>query len=63
MIELNYVLNLCAEEIERLRRATFDEREACARVCKREFEGYDWADREKDAAADCAAAIRARGEK
>jgi hypothetical protein len=37
------------------------EREACARVCEAEYEGYDWADREKDATKDCARAIRARG--
>jgi hypothetical protein len=39
------------------------EREACAKVCETEYEGYDWADREKDATEDCAAAIRARGSK
>ncbi len=37
------------------------EREACAKVCEAEYEGYDWADREKDATEDCARAIRARG--
>jgi len=36
------------------------EREACAKVCEAEYEGYDWADREKDGAEACAAAIRAR---
>jgi hypothetical protein len=39
------------------------EREACAKVCEAEYEGYDWADREKDATEDCARAIRARGSK
>jgi len=39
------------------------EREACAKVCEAEYEGYDWADREKDATEDCAQAIRARGSK
>jgi hypothetical protein len=38
-----------------------DEREACAKVCEAEYEGYDWADRERDGAEACAAAIRARG--
>ena len=36
------------------------EREACAKVCEAEYEGYDWADREKDGAEACAAAIRSR---
>ena len=40
------------------------EREACAKVCAKvceaEYDGYDWADREKDGAEACAAAIRAR---
>ncbi len=39
------------------------EREACAKVCEAEYEGYDWADRERDGAEACAAAIRARGNK
>jgi len=39
------------------------EREACAKVCEAEYEGYDWADREKEATEDCAQAIRARGGK
>jgi hypothetical protein len=33
------------------------EREACAKVCETEYEGYEWA----DAREDCARAIRARG--
>jgi hypothetical protein len=36
------------------------ERETCAKVCEAEYEGYDWADRERDGAEACAAAIRAR---
>jgi hypothetical protein len=39
------------------------EREACAKVCEAEYEGYDWADRERDGAEACAAAIRARRNK
>jgi len=37
--------------------------EECAKVCEAEYEGYDWADREKDGAEACAKAIRARGNK
>lgn len=55
-------------DIERFFAAAYEagaeaEREACARVCEAEYEGYDWAEREKDGAEACAAAIRARGEK
>ena len=38
------------------------EREACAKVCEKEYKDYDWADREQEAAEDCAKAIRARGQ-
>ena len=35
--------------------------EACAKLCEDEYKDYDWADRERDGAESCAAAIRARG--
>jgi hypothetical protein len=52
------------EELERFAAlVAAAEREACAKVCEAEYEGYDWADRERDGAEACAAAIRARGNK
>jgi len=53
------------ETLERFFRLAYEagasaEREACAKVCEAEYEGYDWADRERDGAEACAAAIRAR---
>ncbi len=56
------------EMLERFFRPAYEagaaaEREACAQVCEAEYEGYDWADRERDGAEACAAAIRARGDK
>ena len=45
-----------------VRWAVAAEREACAKVCEDEYRGYDWADRERDGAESCAAAIRARGQ-
>jgi hypothetical protein len=49
------------EELERFAAlVAAAEREACAKVCETEYEGYDWADRERDGAEACAAAIRAR---
>jgi len=51
-----------AAEIERLKQAVLDEREACAKVCDAEYESYDEYDRERDGALFCADAIRARGE-
>ncbi len=54
---------LAEREPDAIARAVEAEREACAKLCEAEYEGYDWADREKDATEDCARAIRARGSK
>ena len=54
---------LCVNRRREIAAAVEAEREACAKVCEAEYEGYDWADREKDATEDCARAIRARGSK
>lgn len=68
---VNETMREAADEIERLRQAILDEREACARVCDEKSE--DWSNQESgfradpeimarsDGAAECAAAIRARG--
>jgi len=58
---LDHLGTQIAEGLEaEVQAAVAAEREACAKVCEAEYEGYDWADREKDGAEACAAAIRAR---
>ena len=49
------------DEVARLNKAVADEREACAKVCEEMYRRDGFAAVECEAADECAAAIRARG--
>ena len=55
----NKIRNVMLEQISHIVK---EEREACAKACEDEYRDCTWAAQENDAARECAAAIRARGE-